>query len=172
MAAIRDGLADLAITDGRRSVHRLDRIGFTFDDGATALVHRYPIRGGRAPGELEIIVDVLLGGGELGRLLDARMVAAGHPAATWVVTTGCLHPPGGGRPRYEIRTDADVAPVAAAIVSDVRMRFWPVIDMARNRPAEAAALVRREPWLAGARAADVAEALDAWAHLVLGRARG
>ncbi|MEI7744345.1 MAG: hypothetical protein WCK58_11440 [Chloroflexota bacterium] len=160
MRLVRDGLADLVIADGRRTILRLDRVGFAFPDGATALVHWYPIRGGRRPGDLELIVGAMLGGGGLGARVAERTGVPGGTATGWVVSSGSLNGgPGGSSLHYEITTDEDVAPVAATIVADVREVHAPMLALARLDPSAAADRVESAPWLAAGRAAELAAAL-------------
>ncbi len=119
MAAIRDGLADIAIADGRRTAKRMDRIAFTFPDGAEALIHWYTVRGGRAAGQFDVVIDAMLGGGDLGRIVDEL---AGPSAPSWVVHAGSLR--GGLRGavvHHVIATDRDVPRVAAQVVKALRL---------------------------------------------------
>ena len=157
MAAIRDGLADIAIADGRRTAKRMDRIAFTFPDGAEALIHWYTVRGGRAAGQFDVVIDAMLGGGDLGRIVDEL---AGPSAPSWVVHAGSLR--GGLRGavvHHVIATDRDVPRVAAQVVASVRERYAPWLALVRADTAGAAARIDQEPWLARRPAAHVVNAL-------------
>ena len=147
MTAIRDGLASLTLTGARRTVRRMDRLGFEFPDGTVALFHWYPVRGGRRAGDLEIVLGVMLGEGPLGARVAALSGAAGWPTP-WVINAGGRGlDPSGSLVSYEILSDAAALPVAARVVADVRDVWAPLLELARRHPAAAAVSIAGHPWL-------------------------